>query len=145
MAYYPPVAFYFSVKFGDISDDELDTQFQSVSGLNVELQTDSVKEGGENRFEHILPVRTKYANLIMKRGLVKDTKVIKWILGTFQGMTVTPADLTISLLNEKQEPLMTWNVVQAWPKKWTVDDLSAMDNQLVIESIELQYQYFTIL
>jgi phage tail-like protein len=145
MAHYPPVAFYFSVKFTGIGDDELDSQFQSVSGLAVELQTETIKEGGENRFEHVIPVRTKYSNLILKRGIVKDTKVIKWIMSTFRDLTVTPVDLTITLLNEKQEPLITWNVVQAWPKKWAAEDLSAMDSKLLIESVEMQYQYFTIL
>jgi phage tail-like protein len=143
--YYPPVAFYFSVKFTGISDDELDTHFQSVSGLSVDVQTETIKEGGENRFEHVIPVRTKYQNLVLKRGVVTDSKLINWCLKTFQNLDIKPADLTISLLNEKSNPLMTWNVVQAWPKKWTVEDLSAMESKVLIESLELQYQTFSIL
>ena len=143
--YYPPVAFYFSLKFTGISDDEQDAQFQSVSGLSLDLQTETIKEGGENRFEHTIPVRTKFSNLVLKRGVVKDTKLIKWFFSTFQSLEIQPADLTITLLNEKQEPLITWNVVQAWPKKWAVEDLSAMESKLLIESLEMQYQYFTML
>lgn len=142
--YYPPVAFFFNVKFTGISDQELDTQFQSVSGLSVDVQTETVKEGGENRFEHVIPVRTKYQNLVLKRGVVTDSKLIDWCLKTFQNLDIQPADLTISLLNEKGEPLMTWNVVHAWPKKWSVEDLNAMESKVLIESLELQYQYFSI-
>ena len=143
--YYPPVSFFFNVKFTGISDQELDTQFQSVSGLSVDVQTETVKEGGENRFEHVIPVRTKYQNLVLKRGVVTDSKLIDWCLNTFQNLDIQPADLTISLLNEKKEPLMTWNVVGAWPKKWTVDDLNAMESKVLIETLELQYQYFAIM
>jgi phage tail-like protein len=143
--YYPPVAFYYSVKFTGISDDEQDSQFQSLSGLTVDMQIESIKEGGENRFEHVIPVRTKYSNLVLKRGIVKDTKLVKWFVDTFQNLTVKPADLTITLLNNEQQPLITWNIVQAWPKKWAVEDLSAMESKLLIESLEMQYQYFTIL
>lgn len=142
--YYPPVAFFFEVKFTGISDEVLDTRFQSVSGLSVDIQVESLKEGGENRFEHTLPVRTKYQNLILKRGVVNDSKLIAWCLKTFQDLDIRPANLTITLFNEKQAPLTVWNVVQAWPKKWSVEDLNAMDSKLLIESLELQYQYFTV-
>ena len=141
---FPPVSFYFHVKFTDISDQIFDASFQSVSGLAIDIQTDIVKEGGENRFEHVIPVRTKYQNLVLKRGVVTDSKLIDWCLKTFQNLDIQPADLTISLLNEKGEPLMTWNVVHAWPKKWSVEDLNAMESKVLIESLELQYQYFSI-
>jgi phage tail-like protein len=142
--FYPPVSFFFEVKFTGVSDEDLDVRFQSVSGLSVDLLTETHKEGGENRFEYILPVRTKYQNLTLKRGLVKDSKLISWCLKTFQSLDIRPADLTITLFNEKQEPLMVWNVVQAWPKKWSVDDLNAMDSKVLIESLELQYNYYTV-
>lgn len=149
--YYPPVSFHFKVEFGfkeelhGVAPNKSDIMFQSVSGLSSELQTEMIKEGGENRFEHELPVRTKFPNLVLKRGLIKDSSLIKWCLNTFQNLSIRPVDLEIKLLNEKHEPLITWAVIQAWPKKWTVEDLSAMDSKVLIESLELRYQYFTIL
>ena len=47
------------------------------------------------------------------------------------------------LMNEKSEPLRTWNVAHAVPKKWTVSDLNANENSIVVETLELTYQYFT--
>ncbi|HVU55783.1 MAG TPA: phage tail protein [Puia sp.] len=149
--YYPPVCFHFKVEFGfkqelhGVAPMENDVMFQSVSGLSSELQTESIKEGGENRFEHELPVRTKYPNLVLKRGLIKDSSLITWCLNTFQHLAIRPVDIEVKLLNEKHEPLLTWAVKQAWPKKWNVDDLSAMDSKVLIESLELRYQFFTIL
>lgn len=150
-AYYPPVSFHFKVEFGfkeelhGVSPNEGDIMFQSVSGLSTEMQTEMIKEGGENRFEHELPVRTRFPNLVLKRGLIKDSSLIKWCLNTFQNLEIRPVDLEVKLLNEKHEPLITWAVKQAWPKKWAVEDLSAMDSKVLIESLELRYQQFTIL
>ncbi len=87
--YYPPVGFHFKVEFLDFQNDtafgkENDVRFQSVSGLSVEYDSETFKEGGENRFEHKLPVRTKYPDLSLKRGMLTDSKVIKWCLDAFQ-------------------------------------------------------------
>jgi len=142
---YPPVGFHFRVVFTGIGNSDIDSRFQSVSGLNMELDTESKKEGGENRYEHVLPVRAKYPILVLKRGLVKDSDLLtQWCKDAFQSLIIKPVDLTISLLNESHEPLMTWSVKHAWPKKWSHSDLNAEQNTLAIETFELQYQYFTL-
>jgi len=53
-----------------------------------------------------------------------------------------PADISITLLDEADQPLAIWNVVQAYPLKWAMSDLKSSENALVIETIELAYQYF---
>jgi phage tail-like protein len=50
----------------------------------------------------------------------------------------------VKLLNEKHEPLKTWKVVRAWPKKWAVSDLNAQENSIVVETLDLSYSFFTI-
>ncbi|TVR38450.1 MAG: phage tail protein [Bacteroidia bacterium] len=143
--YYPPVGFHFRVVFSGIGDSDVDSRFQSVSGLSMELETESVKEGGENRYEHVLPVRSKFPVLILKRGLVSNSDLLKkWCNDAFQSLTIKPVDITVSLLNEEHEPLMTWNIKHAWPKKWSLSDLDAQKSELAIESFELQYHYFTL-
>jgi phage tail-like protein len=142
--YYPPWGFYFKVVFNDISKDKNDVRFQSVSGLSVEYDYESFKEGGENRFEHKLPVRTKYSDLVLKRGMLVDSSVIKWVIDAFQNRSFKPATITVTLMNEKSEPLRTWNVAHAIPKKWLVSDFNSTENGIVVETMELTYQYFTV-
>lgn len=144
MAYYPPVGFHFSVRFG-ISQTENDIRFQSVGGLSVEYETETYKEGGENRFIHELPVRTQYAPLVLKRGLLVDSDVLNWCLDAFENRSFQPTDLQVNLLNEQHEPLKTWAVAWAWPKKWSVSDFNAEENSIVIETLELSYRYFKLL
>src|SRR5689334_10102889 len=57
-----------------LPSNAFDILFQSVSGLDSTLETETVKEGGENRFEHVIPVRRKYGPLILKRGLLSPTE-----------------------------------------------------------------------
>lgn len=142
-AYYPPWGFYYKVDFA-ISRNTDDSRFQTVSGLSVEYDTEEYKEGGENRFTHKLPVRTKYADLQLKRGMLTDSTVITWFLDAFRARVFEPSDLHVILMNERGEPLRTWNVVHAVPKKWTVSDLNANENSIVVETMELTYRYFTV-
>jgi phage tail-like protein len=143
-AYYPPWGFYYKVEFG-ISKDDNDARFQTVSGLSVEYDYESFKEGGENRFEHQLPVRTKYAPLVLKRGMLKNSAVIDWFLAAFRDREFTPSDISVILMSEKGDPLRAWNVVRAIPKKWLVSDFNANESSIVVETMELTYRYFTIL
>lgn len=141
--YYPPWGFYYSVKFS-ISAESDDVRFQSVSGLTVEYDYESFKEGGENRFEHKLPVRTKYSDMVLKRGMLTSSSISNWLVDAFNNRNFVPANITVILMNEKSEPLRTWNIVNAIPKKWSISDLNANENTIVIETMELTYRYFTI-
>jgi phage tail-like protein len=141
--YYPPWSFYYKVEFA-ISQGKNDVRFQTVSGLSVEYDVEEYKEGGENRFTHKLPVRTKYADLLLKRGMVTDSGVIDWLLRAFRDRDFEPSDVNVMLMNEHGQPLRTWKIAHAIPKKWLVSDLNANENAIVIETIELSYRYFTI-
>src|SRR5688572_21544461 len=115
--YYPPWGFYYKVEFS-ISKKKSDVRFQAVSGLSVEYDTEEFKEGGENRFTHKLPGRTKYADLVLKRGMLIDSDVTQWCIDAFRNRDFKPADLNVILMNEKGDPLRTWQVSHAIPKKW---------------------------
>lgn len=140
---YPPVSFHFMVEFPEISSDSKDNRFQSVSGLTVDIETEEIAEGGENRFKHKVPVRTKYPNLVLKRGMLVDSEVIDWVKKAVENFDFQPTNLIVKLLNEKHEPLISWNIVHAYPVKWTLTDLSAEESKLAIETLELNYNYFT--
>src|SRR2546425_10192350 len=105
-AYYPPTGFHFRVEFVGVTDDDTEQRFQEVSGLSVEVETEELREGGENRFVYKLPKRAKYPNLVLKRGLLKSTALLKWLqaaLRTYFTVVIydfKPADLVVTLLDE---------------------------------------------
>ncbi|MCE4564236.1 phage tail protein [Maribellus sp. CM-23] len=143
--YYPPIGFHFSVEFPEISSNGKDQQFQSVTGLSVDIDTEEVAEGGENRFKHKIPVRTKYPNLVLKRGLLVDSEVIKWCRDAVENFQFKPTGIIVKLLNEKHEPLVSWSIVHAYPVKWSLVDLNAEESKLAIETLELTYNYFKVI
>jgi phage tail-like protein len=149
-AYYPPTGFHFRVEFMGVSGADSDTEqrFQEVSGLSFEVETEELREGGENRFTYKLPKRAKYPNLILKRGLLTNTALLDWLkdaLRTYFTVVIydfKPADLVITLLDEADAQVAVWKVVQAYPVKWSTADLKATENAILVETIELAYQYF---
>ncbi len=141
--YHPPVGFHFLVEFIGIADSS-DTRFIEVGGLSVEMGSEEVIEGGENRFVQKYPTRAKYPELVLKRGLLKSSAVWNWVKQCIVDFQIEPRNLDIKLLNEAHEPLMTWHVIGAWPTKWSVSDLNANNNAIAVESMQLAYQYFTL-
>lgn len=146
---YPPVGFYFKVEFQGVPGvSDRDFRFQEVSGLNVEVEVEEVKEAGENRFIHKLPLRTKYTNLVLKRGMLTDSALIGYFNEALDSYfnpfnySFSPCDIYISLLNSEGDPLSSWQVVGAYPLKWQISDFKSMDNSLVVETLEFAYRYF---
>jgi len=143
LVYIPPTAFHFVVRVDGAPGD---TSFQEVSGLEVEMQTEDVAEGGENRFVHRLPVRTRYSNLVLKRGVVtRPSPLGRWFNDALSlGPVRSGASRTVvvQLLDRSASPLIAWKVFGAWPLRWQHAPLDAMNNNLMIETAELGYQYF---
>lgn len=138
----PPLGFHFKVEVLGLSNRSDDLRFTEVSGLSFEVAAEEVPEGGENRFVQKYPGRTKYADLVLKRGLLKNSEVWNWLERSVDTLEIEPKDVDVTLLNEDHEPLMTWHLVMAWPVKWSVSDLNATNNNFVVESLQLSYQYF---
>ena len=135
-----PVGFHFKVDFG--SQYAADVKFQEVGGLMAEIGVEELVVGGENMFAYRLPTRAKYNNLILKRGMLLDSKLIDWFKNAVENLQFAPLDISVSLLDEEHSAISTWKFIQAYPVKWTVSDFNATNNALVIETIELAYMYF---
>ena len=143
-SYYPPVAFHFQVEVLGISPSDSDLRFSEASGLSVEIPTEEHAEGGENRFTQKYPLRPKYGELILKRGLLKSSAISDWIVQCIDTMNILPKNIDVKLLNENHEPLITWHLINAYPTKWTVSDFNASQNAIVVESLQFYYQRFSI-
>ncbi|MDI1478925.1 phage tail protein [Polyangium sp. y55x31] len=143
-AYYPPVGFHFRVEVLGLSANASDVRFTEVSGLAVELVSEEVPEGGENRFVQKYPTRAKYPELVLKRGLLTSSEIIDWVEQCVEKLEITPRNIDVMLLNDEHEPLLTWHVVKAYPTKWSVSDLNASNNTVVVETLQFAYQYFTL-
>lgn len=141
--YYPPVGFHFKVEVLGLPPSGTDVRFTEVGGLSVELGTEERAEGGENRFVQKYPLLAKYPELTLKRGLLVNSEVIRWIRRCIEDYQIEPRNIDVKLLNDEHQPLLTWHVIGAYPTRWTVSDLNASNNAFVTETLQLYYQYFT--
>lgn len=141
--YYPPVSFHFKVEVIGLSGEN-DTRFTDVAGLSVEVGTEELAEGGENRFIQKYPGRVKYPELVLKRGLLVKSQVFTWIRDCLDRDQLKPKNVDVKLLNAEHEPLITWHLVNAYPTKWAVSDLNSTGNTVVVETLQLYYQFFTV-
>ena len=139
----PPVGFHFLVVFELFPQTPQDFRFQEVAGLDVEIEMEPVKEGGQNRFTHQLPVRNRYTDITLKRGLFIGSGITLWCKNAIEDFLFVPTNVLISLLTPEHIPLQSWYVVNAVPKKIQVSNFNAQENSVVVESLVLSYNYFT--
>ncbi|WP_342327501.1 phage tail protein [Pedobacter sp. FW305-3-2-15-E-R2A2] len=139
---YQTVNFHFAVNFTLQGAKSVDIKFQSVMGLDATIDTDTVKEGGENRFEHVIPTRRKYGPLILKRGLLAPgtSGVTDWLKKAFDDQIYeTLETVVISLLDEQHQSLMHWKINNVWPRSWKIAELNGTKGDVLIETLELNY------
>jgi phage tail-like protein len=140
--FYPPVSFQFSVL---INGKDIDSSFQSVSGIESTITTEDIVEGGENRFVHRLPNGIKQHNLELKRGISStQSELVKWCKAVMeQGLSqpIEPKNLIVHLLDEAQNPIRSWSFENAFPVNWKIDSFDATKNEVAIEIISLSYTY----
>ena len=139
---YPPAGFHFAVVIEMFPQTPQDLRFQSVSGLSVNIQTETIAEGGENRFKHQFPGVPQYDKLILKRGLFTGSFISNWCKSAIEDFKFEPHNVLITLLNNLHIPIATWHVFNAYPVKVNISEFNAEQNTLVIETLELAYQYY---
>ena len=67
---------------------------------------------------------------------------VLWTLGGGLALPVEPRNLKIDLMNDQHTPSLSWTVERAWPLRWEVSSLNSQDNKLLVETLELSYNYF---
>ncbi len=139
---YPQPGFHFLVVFELLPQFPNDIRFQEVRGLTVSTEFQSWPEGGENRFAHQLPERLQFSEVVLKRGKFLGSGILHWARKAVERFEFEPTNVMISLLTEDHVPLYNWYVVNAVPKRLEVSGINAMNNEIVVETLALQYQYF---
>lgn len=137
---YPLVKFHFQVEWGGTK-----IGFTEVSGLDVETEVIEYRHGASPEYSKVkMPGMQKFSNITLKRGtFATDNEYFNW-WNTVKLNTIERRDITISLLNEEHEPVITWKVKNAWPSKVQPTDLKADGNEVAIESLELVHEGLTI-
>lgn len=118
--------------------------FSECSGIEMSLDVEEYKEGGNNGCSLQFPTRVKLTHLRLKRGLALSDDLWNWHYSFVQGQVVR-RDGVVSLLDEQQNPVKTWSFRRGLPVKWSGPSLNAMTNQVAIEELEIAHEGLKLL
>lgn len=131
-------AFRFVVKIGDNAE----AAFTECTLPVLELEVEELKEGGVNDYVRQLPGPRKGARLTLKNGIGRGT-IVEWCKKAMAG-TFEKKGVTVVLLDAARNPVITWNIEEAYPIKWTGPNLKSDDNSIAIQTLELACGPITI-
>jgi phage tail-like protein len=113
--------------------------FSECSGLEMTLQVEDFKEGGNNGRLLKFPTRVSWSNITLKKGIGVGTALWDWHYGFVEG-TGRRRDGMIILLSDLHLPNNIWCFRRGLPVKYTGPALNATQNNVAIESIEIAHE-----
>lgn len=113
--------------------------FSDCTGLQMDTDVQDYPEGGLNTHTWKFVTRSKQVNLTLKRGIVN-----KVLWDWYHDITVgkmTFRNGTISVLDSSgSTPVLEFQILKAFPVKWSGPELSASQSNLAVETLELAHQ-----
>ena len=113
--------------------------FSECSGLEMSLDVEDYKEGGRNGEILKFPIRVKWTNITLKKGIGASTALWDWHYGFVTGQG-RRRDGIIMLQNDLHIPNNIWYFRRGLPVKYTGPTLHASQNNVAIESIEIAHE-----
>ncbi len=128
----------FSVEFGQIASGE----FTEASGLSIDIEeVQSTKVTADGKTVTTFSAGTvKYSTITLKREFNGNKEFWDWHDKMCKGEELFE-DGSIVLYNLARTEVDRWNVLKAWPSKWSVSDLDAGSDDVLVEEIEMQIEF----
>lgn len=114
--------------------------FQKISGLSREV---AVVEYLENMYEHKhkLPGRESVGEVTLDRGMYADDYSQSLYENVFNNNNIR-STVTIMIMNRFGEIKRKFQLAECWFSKYEVADLDANSDDVIIETLTLQFEYF---
>lgn len=114
--------------------------FSEVSGLQVDTEVETYREGGLNNYVHNFPKGSKFSNLTLKRGLT-DLELWDWHQAVVYG-NIERKSISIFQVDNQGNDVVWWLFLGAYPVKWSGTEFKGNGNAVVFEALEFVYQGF---
>lgn len=136
MATYPFSRFKYKVEIKDVGQ----AGFSEVTGFDASIDVVEYREGNMTPPTPIkLPGLRKYSNVTLKWGVTASKIVYDWMSPSFE-KDIARKEVSLTLLNENGEDVATWQIVNAWPVKYTAPEFNATSSEVAIEQLELAHE-----
>lgn len=116
--------------------------FSEVSGFDASIDVIEYREGDMVQTPMKIPGLKKYGNITLKQGLTTSKVLYDWIIAGVNG-AVDRKTITITLLDAEEAPAASWQVINAWPTKYTAPDFNATSSEIAIETLEIAHEGMT--
>ena len=113
--------------------------FKECTGLKIETEVFEYPEGGLNTYTHKLPVRAKYTNITLKRGLDETQDLFQWYVKAMNGQ-IKRQNISIIVYDSLGNQVQKWDLQRAFPCKWTGPDLKTDAGAIAIETLEIAHE-----
>ncbi|MDE7299011.1 MAG: phage tail protein [Lachnospiraceae bacterium] len=113
--------------------------FSEVSGFDASIDVIEYREGDKVQTPMKVPGLKKYGNITMKQGVADKDALYKWMETGFE-KDVDRKTVTITLLDINGQPAASWQIINAWPTKYTAPDFNATSSEIAVETLELAHE-----
>jgi phage tail-like protein len=121
--------------------------FKEVTGFDSESEVTETKRSLPNGKTDVIKVmgNTKWGDIELKRGVDQDKTLWNWRKLVIDGkLKQARKDCTITLLDFEGQPVATYSIINAWPKKYTGVGFTADSNEVAVEGITLTHEGFEL-
>ncbi len=113
-----------------------------MSGFDASIDVIEYREGDQVQTPLKVPGLKKYGNITLKQGLVDSDVLYKWMAAGIEG-DVERKTITITLLDITGADAASWQVINAWPTKYTAPDFNATSSEVAVETLEIAHEGMT--
>ena len=127
-------------------ESKITASFTECSGLGVQIQKETVVEGGLSNQRRILLGAAEFSDVTLKRGLSGDKVFWDWLnallLPRREGTQIKDHRRNVNILtfNQAGQTQQCWTLIGAVPVGWQTPSLQAEGNAVAIEELTLAYE-----
>jgi phage tail-like protein len=131
-----------SVFYTVVIDAEYDLgAWASISGLGMQIATESRKDSAMSFFEHHLPAAVSYPHITLSRPINADSaNVLNW-MSTYHMLPI-PTVGEINCVDQTGAVIVTWQMMGVSPVSWKGPSLDADKLNAPTETLEIAHMGF---
>jgi len=128
--------------YGENGQPICNAEFSEVSGLEINLEPKTLREGGNNRRPIHLTGPISYGQLTLKRGMTTDFGLWEWFetVQRDDGLGVRASGEVVMKAADGTTDLVRYVLSGCLPIKLKVPTLAAKDGEIAIEEMQIAYE-----
>lgn len=124
--------------------------FSEISGLQVSIPVEEIREGGQNAFVRKLPGRMSWPNLVFRRGLTQSDALFEWMMRSSgesfagNGNKLTRSTGAVTALSSSGERLRSWEFQDVFAVRWSGPEFKVGPSIPLEEELEVAHHGFRV-